>query len=191
MKYFLDTNIILDILIDSRKNYKVARTLLDEIKRRDSKAELWIDRDSISTIDYLLRKEMDKNLIVKEIIKSFNIANDIDILLESSNIANNYNLDYEDVVKVKTAEKIDAVLFITEDKKLLKSDNFKINLMSIEQILVQFGYEKNLIGEFKKITNQERKTLIRKKYANLIADAQDETSITLLMEQAEDELKNL
>jgi len=148
MKYFLDTNIILDFLIDSRKNFVSVRLLIEEIRKRDLKSEFWIDRDSISTINYLLRKETLKNEITKTIIMSFNIASNTDILVNSINIASNENLDYEDVVKVKTAEEIKAVFFITEDKKLLHYKKFKISVFNIEDILMKFGYEKNLLGKY-------------------------------------------
>jgi len=148
MKYFLDTNIIMDFFLESRKNFKLLKVLLKEIKKRDEKAVFWIDRDSISTINYLLRKNQIKNEITREVIKSFNIACNTSILREALNVSIEENLDYEDVVKVRTAEELESILFLTEDKKLLKSEVFKITILSVEQMLLKFGFQKNLLGEF-------------------------------------------
>ena len=189
MIYFFDTNIIMDFLLDSRKNFKVTHILMQEIKKRDSDMEIWIDRDSIGTINYLMRKDILKNEFTETIINSFNIASSTDILNESIAITKAENLDFEDVVKVKTAESIKANIFITEDKKLLNSDCFEIPLNSVEQMLVKFGFEKNLMGDFYIIPKDQRRE-IREKYGKLIRDA-DEGSVYILMEQMEYELKEV
>jgi len=190
MRYFLDTNIILDFVFDSRKNHRGSRLMIKEISIRDTKKEFWIDRDSISTIDYILRKEHMRTEVVREIIKNFKIANSINILEESINISQANKLDYEDVVKVKTAEDVKAVMFITEDKKLLKAQCFSITLEDTNSILIKFGYEKNLIGEFIKKTKRELRREINEKYAKLIKEA-DEGSVYIIMERMQDELKKL
>jgi len=190
MRYFLDTNIILDFVFDSRKNHRGARMMIKEISIRDIKKEFWIDRDSISTIDYILRKEPMRTEVVRDIIKNFKVANSINILEESINISQANKLDYEDVVKVKTAEDIKSILFITEDKKLLKAQCFSVTIEDTNSILTKFGYEKNLIGEFIKKTKRELRREINEKYAKLIKEA-DEGSVYIIMERMQDELKKL
>lgn len=151
MIYFLDTNIILDFLIASRENHKNVRLLLKEIASRDIDAELFIDRDTVSTIDYILRKSKNRSMVVATILDHFKIANSVDILKESLRISNEQNLDYEDIVKVKTADCIGSAVFITSDKKLLSNkDNIGVSvvLMNIDEMLLKFGYEKNLLGDY-------------------------------------------
>jgi len=189
MKYFLDTNAIMDFLLDSRKNFRAIHILFEEIKKRDDDMEVWIDRDSIGTINYLMRKDILKNDFTETIINSFNVAADTEKLQESITLTKKYNLDFEDVLKVKTAESIQANVFITEDKKLLNSECFSIPLFNTESMLLKFGYERNLLGEYY-TTPRDKRREIREKYAKLMKDA-DEGSIYILMEQMENELKNV
>lgn len=151
MKYFLDTNVILEFFIENRKNHKNIRLLLQEISNRDIETEIWIDRDSISTIDYLLRKSENRHAIIESIIHNFKIANDISCLKESFDFSVKHNADYEDIVKVMTADRIESVVFLTADKKLLSlSKHFDIKIIAIEQMLKKFGYSKNSFDEFEK-----------------------------------------
>ena len=149
MKYFLDTNIILDYFICNREHHEAINTLLREVHKNDDEAQIWIDRDSISTIDYIMRKETTRADVVSMIINSFNIANNIDVLSDAINFSKKHRADYEDIVKVMTADKTESVVFLTHDKKLLSFDaKFDINIMNIESMLIKFGYQKDLFGNY-------------------------------------------
>lgn len=156
MNYFFDTNILLDFFISNRENHNDVIFLFDELRNRDNEYEFWIDRDSISTINYILRKENFRNDITGQMISNFSITGETSILLEANEYTIKNGVDYEDVVKVLSAQKIEAVLFLTHDQELLsRNDDFNIQIMSIFEILRKMGFQKTLLGDWIKSEDSE------------------------------------
>ena len=132
-KVFLDTNIILDILTQERKNHLKAKELLTHLLLNNY--EIAISEDMISTIYYIAKNKSETlaffQLIQEEwMIVSYgkeNIAKALAFSLDNS-------ADLEDTLQCFCARAYDCECVITSDKKFV---NCSIDIVDYEKFLKQ------------------------------------------------------
>ena len=116
MKLLIDTNVILDVLCNRAEFMEDASKIfkLCEIK----KVEGYISALSIPNIVYIMRKELDSEMI-KEILKTFSsIFTIVDLKAEDINKAANLDFkDYEDALQSVCAKRIKANYIVTRNIK--------------------------------------------------------------------------
>ncbi len=124
MKVLLDTNVVLDLLLE-RENFKQAKQIFEKIENRE--IDGYLCATTITTIHYLIMKSLDKNKaneIIKDLLKLFEIVDVTKSILLKA-IENN-GKDFEDSVIYSGAEFFDIDLIITRDKKGFKNSNIKV-----------------------------------------------------------------
>ena len=124
MKVLLDTNVVLDLLLE-RENFKQAKQIFEKIEDRE--IDGYLCATTITTIHYLIMNCLDKNKvneIIKDLLKLFEIVDVTKSILLKA-IENN-GKDFEDSVIYSGAEFFDIDLIITRDKKGFKNSNIKV-----------------------------------------------------------------
>ncbi len=125
MKVLLDTNIVLDLLLQREPFCDDAKVIFELIE--SNKIEGYLCATTITTIYYLISKNSTKNQadnIISQLLQLFNIADvNKNILLKS---LDNNGKDFEDSVIYTSAEFFDIKIIITRDKKGFEKSNIKI-----------------------------------------------------------------
>ncbi|MEA1918555.1 MAG: PIN domain-containing protein [Campylobacterota bacterium] len=135
MKIFLDANICLDLLDTTRDNSEDSITWY--LNNKDnSKYEFYFSSDFVTTIFFILTQK--RNLNPKDVLKAMDaLMSEItpcylshrDYEVAKYIFYENAFDDFEDLLILSSANRIECHLFITNDKKLLalkKQDNIKI-----------------------------------------------------------------
>ena len=132
MRILLDTNIVLDLLLEREPFVDFAEEIFVMIE--EQKIEGFLCPTSITTIYYLLNKNLDKkrcNDAMKTLLSLFNIIElNKKILLKS---LENSGVDFEDSVIYTSASFADIDIIITRDKKGFK--NSKVRVLSPNEFL--------------------------------------------------------
>ena len=138
MKILLDTNVVLDILLNREKFVASAKEIFLLIENH--KVEGFVCATSVTTIHYLLGRETTKKNaddVILKLLKLFEVALvDKDVLLEASL---NNGVDYEDSVIYSSAQEAGIDIIITRDKRGFK--NSKVSVLSPREFL---GFWKSL-----------------------------------------------
>ena len=125
MKVLLDTNIVLDLLLQREPFCDDAKVIFELIE--SNKIEGYLCATTITTIYYLISKNSTKNQadnIISQLLQLFNIADvNKNILLKS---LDNNGKDFEDSFIYTSAEFFDIKIIITRDKKGFEKSNIKI-----------------------------------------------------------------
>ena len=125
MKILLDTNIILDLLLEREPFCFDAKEIFLMIE--NNKLDGFLCATTITTIYYLISKNLNKSKageITNKLLELFNITDvNKNILYEA--IKNN-GKDYEDSVIYTSAEYFGIDLILTRDKKGFKQSNIKV-----------------------------------------------------------------
>ena len=124
MKILLDTNVVLDLLLE-RENFKQAKQIFEKIEDRE--IDGYLCATTITTIHYLVTKTYDKNKaneIIKDLLKLFDIVDVTKSILLKA-IENN-GKDFEDSVIYTGSEFFDIDLIITRDKKGFKNSTIEV-----------------------------------------------------------------
>jgi len=125
MKILLDTNIVLDLLLQRKPFCDDAKTIFELIE--SNKISGYLCATSITTIYYLISKSTDRlkaDEIIENLLQLFNIADvNKNILLKS---LQNNGKDFEDSVIYTSAEYFKVDFIITRDKKGFKQSNIKV-----------------------------------------------------------------
>ena len=136
MKILLDTNIVLDLLLERKSFVDFAEEIFVMIEER--KVEGFLCPTSITTIYYLLNKYLDKNRCneaMKTLLDLFDIVKiDKKILIKS---LENSGSDFEDSVIYTSADFANIDVIITRDKKGFK--NSKIEILSPAEFLTDLA----------------------------------------------------
>jgi len=174
MKIAFDTNILLD-LIDERRVGHQSATLLLQICNKNE-IEILALADSILTVKYILRKENNVETIeVLELL--YDILNVIDTkadaVLKALQICKKYDFDdVEDIAKLFNAKYENCELFVTNDKDLINVKSIgeiDIAVVNVDEILSEFGYQKDLLGQyFAKEEWREKAEGLKKEVEDLI-----------------------
>ena len=133
MKVLLDTNIILDILLQREPHYLHAIEVLRLAER--GQIECHITANSITDIFYILRKYLsdpkDRELAIRNILQLVNIVG-----ITKKDIIKSFELqytDFEDALQTQCAKKLKADYIITRNEKDFKSLTVKV--VSAEQFI--------------------------------------------------------
>ncbi len=124
MKILLDTNIVLDLLLEREPFFKHSKELF--ILAETKKLKAYLSASSITTIHYLTAKALDKNeadKIIEMLLKIF-LVTPLDKTVFTEAIANN-GLDFEDSVIYSSAFNTNIDYIITRDKKGFKNSKVK------------------------------------------------------------------
>jgi predicted nucleic acid-binding protein len=125
MKILLDTNIVLDLLLERKPFVDFAEEIFINIEKQE--IEGFLSPTSITTIYYLLNKYLDKNRCnetIKTLLDLFDIVKvDKKILRES---LENSGIDFEDSVIYTSANFANIDIIITRDKKGFKNSKTKV-----------------------------------------------------------------
>lgn len=125
MKILLDTNIVLDLLLEREPFCNEAKDIFEMIE--SNKINGFLCATSITTIYYLISKSVDKvkaDEIIEKLLQLFNIADvNKNILIKS---LKNNGKDFEDSVIYTSAEYFNIDVIITRDKKGFKQSNIKV-----------------------------------------------------------------
>ena len=125
MKILLDTNIVLDLLLEREPFCNEAKDIFTLIESNKISGFLCVT--SITTIYYLISKSVDKSKadeIIDKLLQLFNIADvNKNILIKS---LKNNGKDFEDSVIYTSAEYFNIDVIITRDKKGFKQSNIKV-----------------------------------------------------------------
>ena len=136
MKILLDTNIVLDLLLERKPFVDFAEEIFIKIEKQE--IEGFLSPTSITTIYYLLNKHLDKNRCneaIKTLLDLFDIVKiDKKILRES---LENSGADFEDSVIYTSAGFANIDTIITRDKKGFK--NSKIEVLSPSEFLKEIN----------------------------------------------------
>ena len=124
-KILLDTNIVLDLLLEREPFCNEAKDIFEMIE--SNKTNGFLCATSITTIYYLISKSADKSKadeIIDQLLQLFNIADvNKNILIKS---LKNNGKDFEDSVIYTSAEYFNIDVIITRDKKGFKQSNIKV-----------------------------------------------------------------
>lgn len=128
MKAFIDTNVVLDLLLKRKPFFSEARDIIT-IKDYDRTLELIISSVSVTNIAYIARKTGDVYDILESLTMIFDIA-PTDKKIVNQAIELKWK-DFEDAVQYCVAKEINADVFITRNVKDFKSvDGLRIWLPS-------------------------------------------------------------
>ena len=132
MKILLDTNIVLDILLDREPFVDEAKEIFLLIENHQ--VEAFVCATTMTTIHYLIGRQRDKSSadeIVLNLLKLFDVALvDKQILKEASL---NNGVDYEDSVIYTSAQYAEVDIIITRDKRGFKKS--KISILNPKEFL--------------------------------------------------------
>ena len=125
MKILLDTNIVLDFLLQRKPFCDDAKEIFELIEI--GKVNGYLCATSVTTIYYLISKSVGKlkaDSIIKDLLQLFDIA-DVNKNILFQSLKNNGS-DFEDSVIYSSAEYFDIDVIITRDKKGFKQSNIKV-----------------------------------------------------------------
>jgi predicted nucleic acid-binding protein len=116
MKILLDTNVVLDILLERNLFVAHAREIFQLIESQ--KIEGYLCATTVTTLHYLVSRQLDKptaDHAIKQLLALFAVAPvDKNTLLEASS---GHAVDYEDAVLYLSAHHIQMDMIITRDPK--------------------------------------------------------------------------
>ena len=125
MKILLDTNIVLDLLLEREPYFTASKEIF--ILAETMKLKAYLSASSITTIHYLTAKALNKNeadKIIEMLLKIF-LVTPLDKAVFTEAIANN-GQDFEDSVIYSSAFNTNIDYIITRDKKGFKNSKVKI-----------------------------------------------------------------
>ena len=130
MKIFLDANICLDFLDSSRPNSK--DSIIWYMKNKDNQnLEFYFSGDFITTFYYILtqKRKLESSIVINAINQLCQEITPIylvhtDFLLTQKSFSENIFDDFEDLMILQSASRINSDIFITNDKNLLNLSNF-------------------------------------------------------------------
>ncbi len=125
MKVLFDTNIILDVLLNRKKFVELSSNLVGMVENKN--IEGYLCATTITTLDYLISKAVNRkqaNIEIKKLLTIFNIADVNSTVLELS--VNSAFTDFEDAVQYYSGEccKVDGLA--TRNAKDYKNTNLPI-----------------------------------------------------------------
>jgi len=137
-KIFFDANIILDMIDEDRGNVDAARKLAYQILVKNM--TLYTSCDILSNIYYVARKKLDKEILIKEMLRILEIFEIIEIDKQIARKALLLNreqprLDFEDLLQSECASKVSCDLIVTDDKKFTDGEIRHLSLTEALKII--------------------------------------------------------
>ncbi len=116
MKVLFDTNIILDVLLNREEFVELSASLVSMAE--DKEIEGYLCATTITTIDYLLAKQHDRNRANTEIQKLLNIHNISEVNKKVLDLAINSEFkDFEDAVQYFSGKCVGVSCLVTRNLK--------------------------------------------------------------------------
>ncbi len=120
---FLDANILIDIVDSNRPNSEDSAILFKHLMQNQSSYKLFTSCDLMTTVYYILRKELTNDKVLKSlkimntILSVVEFGNDdIDKAIELMQSNKNFK-DFEDTIQYIIAKKSNCKYIISNDKK--------------------------------------------------------------------------
>ena len=137
MKVLLDTNVVLDAIVNREPFYNDAQNVIDSIL--DNKLEGYITANSVTDIYYIAKKHFNKNVLRNTMRSLFAIFTIIDVFGTDCHDALDFPLDdYEDALLVVCGDRTKIDHIITRDKEFLKNAKPSIPAISPSDFLQLF-----------------------------------------------------
>jgi predicted nucleic acid-binding protein len=137
MKVLLDTNVVLDAIVNREPFYHDAQNVIDLIL--DNKLEGYITANSVTDIYYIAKKHLNKNDLRNTMRSLFTIFAIIDVFGTDCHKALDFPLDdYEDALLVVCGDRTKIDHIITRDKEFLKNTKPSIPAISPSDFLRLF-----------------------------------------------------
>lgn len=139
MKVFLDTNVMIDLIIQRKPFFEQIAEITTIAEK--NKIELFTSSLSFVNTFYVASKVNSKELVL-ETLKKFRIICNVSIIDElniDKSLISNFE-DFEDAVQYNSAIYHECDYIITRDKKGFK--NSKITIMNPEEFLIYFKKNK-------------------------------------------------
>lgn len=125
MKVLFDTNVILDVLIERAPHYQHSVACMASVE--DGKIEGWVCSTTVTTIAYLLRKELSAktaNQHIESLLALFNVSIvNKQVLFDA--LHNGFS-DYEDFVLYQSAIESNLDGIISRNKKDFKNSSLPV-----------------------------------------------------------------
>lgn len=125
MRILFDTNIILDVLLNRKKFIERSASLVGMVESNN--IDGFLCATTITTLDYLISKSMNKKQAkteIKKLLTIFGIAEVNSIVIELS--INSGFVDFEDAVQYYSGECCDMDGLVTRNTKDYKNTNLPI-----------------------------------------------------------------
>jgi predicted nucleic acid-binding protein len=122
-KYFLDANIILDLIDSDRGNIEITREFIKDAILKGN--ELCTSCDIFTTVYYVASKKLSSKNIIAELEKLLTfidvIAIDIDTIKEAMGLMGDKD-DFEDILQYVCALRRNSSLIVTNDKNFYRGE---------------------------------------------------------------------
>jgi predicted nucleic acid-binding protein len=137
-KIYLDINIVVDIIDDSRVNHSMSIEMLEALVINDY--EIYISEDMLSTIYYILKDKNKALLFFKNLIFiDWNILSfGLEIMKQATDLSLEKNLDLEDTLQCLCARENGCEVLITNDKTF---SDCGIKIITLEEFTVHLKNE--------------------------------------------------
>ena len=136
MKVLLDTNVVLDLLLNRKHFVDMAREIFILVESEE--IEGYLCATSVTTLHYLVGRETTKleaDDIIKNLLTLFKVAPVTKEILRDACVNN--GSDYEDSVIYTAAEHLAMNIIITRDKKGFKESN--VSALTPKEFLAFFN----------------------------------------------------
>ena len=140
IRLFIDANIFVDATDRSRKTYALSIAFFDRMFDNMDKYQLYTSCDLITTIYYIIRKELDNNEAlqqIKKISKFITIIefgnSEVDDAIKLMEDNTKYK-DLEDTIQYVMARKEKCDYIITNDKKFASGD---VPVLSCKEAIIE------------------------------------------------------
>jgi predicted nucleic acid-binding protein len=115
MKYFIDTNIFLDIVLD-RKGGGIATDFVNKCILNKNK--IYISWHTLSNLFYILEKNLNNQIAKLSVKDILYFANVVTVGHDDAKLALDLDVaDFEDALQIVSAKAVDADYIITRNKK--------------------------------------------------------------------------
>ena len=130
---FLDTNIVLDILIASRPSHKQSVLCLEKIITEDY--HIMISEDMISTIYYVSKNKIQTLAFLQTIMEEWQVvAYGEGVIKKAIEFSLKNNTDLEDILQCFCAKENHCILFLTNDKTFMDCG---IDIVNVDTFLTR------------------------------------------------------
>jgi predicted nucleic acid-binding protein len=114
-KLFLDSNIVIDMIDESRRLHSEAKKVL--VKIVEEEYQVYVSEDMLTTIYYILKGNEKVLHFFKHILKKWHVVHfGAEVLNESIDFSMMHGSDLEDTLQCMCAKRNGCELFLTNDK---------------------------------------------------------------------------
>ncbi len=126
MKYFIDTNIFLDIVLD-RKDGEIATDFVNGCILNKNK--IYVSWHTLSNLFYILQKNLNNQMAKLSVKDILHFANVVTVGHEDAKLALDLDMtDFEDALQIVSAQAISADYIVTRNKKDFINSPIKVIL---------------------------------------------------------------